>query len=179
MMEAQLNGTLHIPGRDVPDKVCIVNFGIRAMTPADVKKVAEIEGRVFPVPWSENSMDSFMLHGRNCGSVVCEHGSDIMGYAFYWIVVDELHIANIAVDSPYRRRGIGNTIMRHMMLEAQKKGAAYAFLEVRESNVSAITLYTKLGFSIGGRRNNYYSDTSEDAVTMIKLFKKKESSGLV
>ncbi len=159
MMETQLSGPHHIPGRNTPDTICVHTVGIHAMVPADVKKVAEIEARVFPVPWSKESMESFMMQGENCRSIVCGHGSGIQGYAFYWIVAGELHIANIAVDAPYRRRGIGDCIMRYIMQDAREKGAAYAFLEVRESNVSARKLYSKLGFFNAGRRSNYYSDT--------------------
>ena len=41
-------------------------------------------------------------------------------------------------------------------------------LEVRVSNVAAISLYKKYGFIIANIRKSYYSDNHEDAYLMIK-----------
>ena len=45
-------------------------------------------------------------------------------------------------------------------------GAIRMTLEVRVSNVVAISLYEKLGFQKGGIRKSYYTDNHEDAYIM-------------
>ena len=42
----------------------------------------------------------------------------------------------------------------------------YITLEVRESNVAAISLYDKNGFVSIGERKGYYQDNNEDALIM-------------
>jgi hypothetical protein len=49
-----------------------------------------------------------------------------------------------------------------------QQGASSVYLEVRLSNITAIKLYEKLGFREIGRRSNYYPDSKEDALVMIK-----------
>jgi RimJ/RimL family protein N-acetyltransferase len=49
-----------------------------------------------------------------------------------------------------------------------QQGASSVYLEVRLSNISAIKLYEKLGFREIGRRSNYYPDSKEDALVMMK-----------
>ena len=73
-------------------------------------------------------------------------------FAGAWIIIDESHITNIAVSESYRRRGIGGAVTRALLQYLSNLGAAYATLEVRESNLAAQHMYEKLGFIRVGRR---------------------------
>ena len=77
-------------------------------------------------------------------------------------VPGESEILNLAVDPAYRRRGIAKLLLQRALAEAP--GAW--FLEVRESNQAAISLYLSLGFTPSGRRENYYADPAEAAIVM-------------
>jgi ribosomal-protein-alanine acetyltransferase len=79
---------------------------------------------------------------------------------------DEKEILNIAVEPALRRAGMGRILMETVLAEAH--GIAW-FLEVRESNAAAISLYKILGFLTAGRRENYYHDPPEAAIVM-RLF---------
>jgi ribosomal-protein-alanine N-acetyltransferase len=83
-----------------------------------------------------------------------------------WIIIDEAHIGSIAVHPDYRRRGIGRRILLQALIEAGKKGATMATLEVRRSNLPAQAMYRQLGFSGVGVRPRYYRDNGEDALLM-------------
>ncbi len=80
-----------------------------------------------------------------------------------WVLFDEAHITNVAVDPAFRRRGLGRRLMLCMMRTARLFGAAMMTLEVRETNLGAQALYAGLGFLREGRRKGYYTDTGEDA----------------
>jgi ribosomal-protein-alanine N-acetyltransferase len=75
---------------------------------------------------------------------------------------DEVEILNLAVAPAYRRQRIGIRLMNHLLAAS----ASSFFLEVRESNTAARTLYEKLGFHEAGRRRNYYHDPQETAIVM-------------
>ena len=75
---------------------------------------------------------------------------------------DELEILNIAVDPPFRRRGVARCLMQQLL--ANFRGNVY--LEVRQSNLAARKLYHSLGFEAIGVRNHYYDSPGESAIVM-------------
>jgi len=83
-----------------------------------------------------------------------------------WVILDEAHVATIATHPDHRGYGIGKRLLAYGLLEAYKRGARIAYLEVRRSNVIAQNLYYKFGFEVVGERLRYYKDNNEDAVLM-------------
>jgi ribosomal-protein-alanine N-acetyltransferase len=83
-----------------------------------------------------------------------------------WLIVDEVHVATIAIHPDFRRQGIGTALLLHALGAASPEGARSAHLEVRASNSSAQDLYRKLGFAETARAPRYYKDNGEDAVLM-------------
>jgi ribosomal-protein-alanine N-acetyltransferase len=98
--------------------------------------------------------------------VVVKQEGKVVAYSGMWVIVDEAHITNIAVHPHYRRRGIGEMLMKEMLERAKSHGALRMTLEVRVSNKTAQDLYIRLGFIATGIRRGYYSDTGEDATVM-------------
>jgi ribosomal protein S18 acetylase RimI-like enzyme len=76
----------------------------------------------------------------------------------------EREILSLAVDPAHRRQGIGRALV-DAELAAAPKGTTW-FLEVRESNIAAINLYTAVGFTPAGRRPDYYHAPAEAAIVM-------------
>ena len=93
-------------------------------------------------------------------------GGAIAAFCCVWVVLDELHINNVAVRPEFRRRGFARMLLEHVMDEATRRGATRATLEVRRSNVGALRLYERLGFSVAGVRPNYYTNPVEDALIL-------------
>ena len=91
----------------------------------------------------------------------------ILGYAGAWVIMDECHITNIAVDSQARGKGLGRLLIEALMQYTSNLGAAWADLEVRVSNIPAIRLYESVGFFSVGKRKRYYEDNGEDAFLMV------------
>jgi len=82
------------------------------------------------------------------------------------MIVDEFEINDVAVCSGYRRRGIGESLLRAALKRAQELGARRAFLEARAHHAPALALYRKLNFLELGRRRDYYSNPLEDACVL-------------
>jgi|SRR5579859_4751621 len=76
----------------------------------------------------------------------------------------EWELENIVVAEYARRQGLARRLINHLLEHARQSNGESIFLEVRESNVAARTLYEKLGFEISGRRKAYYSAPEEDAI---------------
>ncbi len=82
------------------------------------------------------------------------------------IIAGEGEISNVAVLPNERRRGIAGSLIRIALSEARELGVSDFTLEVREGNTAALSLYESFGFQIEGRRRNYYTNPTEDALIM-------------
>ena len=94
----------------------------------------------------------------------------ILGYAGLQIVLDEGYVTNIAVTKTARGKGIGKALVEALVNLSKNKNLAFISLEVRESNLPAISLYKKFGFEDKGKRKAFYSNPTEDAIIMTKEF---------
>ena len=140
-------------------------FKIRQMEIQDIPGVLIIERVSFPSPWSENIFRE-EIQSLLCRCLVATINDHVVGYIDFSVVWDEIHLRNIAVHPACRKNGIASMLLTHMMVTTSNKGAQWATLEVRRSNVGAIKLYEKFGFVLTGIRPLYYRDTREDALIM-------------
>ncbi len=138
------------------------------MTPADVDAVLAIERAAYTSPWTKRMFESELWENPFSFAYVAreEEHRRIVGYVLFWMVYDELHLMNVAVDPAWRRRGIGEEMVRFALTTGLARGIRTATLEVRASNFTAQSLYRKLGFFQVGIRRNYYREPREDALLL-------------
>ena len=139
------------------------------MTAAHLDEVAAIENDCFSHPWSRRILESELQNETSRFLVAVEDGK-VIGYIGMSAVIDEGYLFNAAVDSHYRKKGVGSALVRELVTWCQKHDFAFLTLEVRESNAPAIALYSRFGFVRVGERKNYYSDPAENALLMTKYF---------
>ena len=137
---------------------------IREWTKEDIPVIADMERRCFHDAWTEEMLsDTLRYPIYNC--FLAEEGGQVCGYCCLIVVCEDAEVGNIAVDTPFRGKGIGKALMEAMHQRAKEKGATQSFLEVRVSNTNAIALYKKFGYESYGIRARYYED-GEDAIVM-------------
>jgi ribosomal-protein-alanine N-acetyltransferase len=140
------------------------------MASTDIDAVVDIENHSSPAPWPAQlfledlardwaHVDLARLAGDGGGP------GQVVGFASYWLVHDELHLLNLAAHPEHRRRGVGRRLMGHLIAVAHDRGSRYITLEVRRGNLAAQALYHGHGFEAVGMRARYYSD-GEDAIVM-------------
>lgn len=141
-----------------------VRFSVRSMQEADIEWVMGVERLAYPYPWTEGIMRDCLCAGHYC--YVCLHEDRIIGHAVMSIAADESHILNIAIDPPYQKRGFGRDLLYHLIDLARRQSVAMVFLEVRQSNRAAASLYDSTGFNEISRRKGYYPADKgrEDAI---------------
>lgn len=142
---------------------------IRRMTAQDVEAAVEIEKQCFSLPWSAKSFEDSISRDDTIFLVCEEQGDDafyITGYMGLYLSFDEASVTNVAVSSAFRKKGYGEALVAAAKEEAKQAGAENIFLEVRQSNVPAISLYKKFGFEELGIRKNFYEHPVEDAIIM-------------
>lgn len=140
------------------------------MNEEDLPLVIEIENICYPNPWRLSSFKGEIENRpiSNPYVIIYRPLEKIIGYIIYWHIRNEVQISNIAISPDYRQLGVGEGVLRKVLLDMRHKSAEFVFLEVRPSNLAARRLYEKLGFTILGLRKGYYRNPSEDAIIMGK-----------
>ena len=136
------------------------------LRPQNIDQMEQIEIECFSVPWSREALEE-ELENPYAHYVVCTDGAgNVLGYIGSRIVLDSADITNVAVRPQYRRRGIARQLVGRMLEQMAEKGVTGVLLEVRESNLPAQNCYAQAGFTVVGRRKNYYELPKEDALLM-------------
>ena len=99
-------------------------------------------------------------------ALVVEQDGATAGFIVGRQMDDEWEIENIAVTGAARRCGLGSRLVGELLDHVRSRGGKAVFLEVRESNRAARSLYEKWAFVEVGRRKTYYQDPAEDALIL-------------
>lgn len=143
-------------------------YYVVSVEPWHIKEIAALEKLCFSEPWSEETLlESFKSGTR---FFVAEENKRVLGYVGISCILDEGYITNVAVFPEHRRRGVGRALINRVFSLARDLGLSFVSLEVRESNIPAITLYEGLGFKQEGKRKRFYRAPEEDALILTKRF---------
>jgi len=153
------------------------------MEAGDLDEVLSIEQISHAHPWTRGNFSDSLAAGHwaycirpeasdiNLGSYL--DPQVLWAYCVLYPAVDELHLLNITVAPKLRRLGIAARILKAIEGIAASRQMPRIILEVRPSNIPAISLYQSLGYETIGVRKGYYpADEStgqrEDAQVMAK-----------
>ena len=137
------------------------------MTSGHLDDVYIIETECFSHPWSKQSLEEEMNNETSLFLVTKEE-NEVIGYIGMSIVIDEGYIFNVAVRENHRNKGVATALINELVTYGKKNNFSFITLEVRESNLPAISLYSKFGFIKAGERKDYYSNPKENAILMTK-----------
>jgi ribosomal-protein-alanine N-acetyltransferase len=163
-----------------------IPYVVEPMALSDLDQVMDVERATFSLPWSKRAYRYEVVDNEHSTMVVVRPATQlfgrparwlqslhlakpepVLGYAGFWLLVDDAHVATIAVHPDWRGRGLGELLLASLLERAMALGARRATLEVRVSNRTARALYVKYGFQILERRRRYYSDNNEDGYFMV------------
>jgi ribosomal-protein-alanine N-acetyltransferase len=145
-------------------------FAITAATAADLDAIDEIERHAFPTPWPRATFEAELTRAWariDVARIAATSPGALAGFCNYWIVAEEVQILAIATHPDRRRLGVGRDLLLHALAAGRAVGGTRASLEVRRSNVPAIALYERAGFTVAHVRTRYYQDNGEDALVML------------
>jgi ribosomal-protein-alanine N-acetyltransferase len=143
-----------------------MTFNIRPASLADISSMLQLEKHaVTAAHWSQQQYEAVFSAStpRRLG-LVLEDECALKAFLIARAVGADWEIENVAVAGPARRHGLGTRLLGEFLDRVRADGAAVVFLEVRESNHAARSLYEKWAFVESGRRKKYYRDPAEDAI---------------
>lgn len=147
---------------------------IRRMEERDLEQVQAIDRLSFSLPWPASAYRYELKENPGSMQWVSVHQegqfapgfSTVVGVIVVWMILDEAHIATLAVHPDYRGQGIARELLAEALIATIQRGASQATLEVRAGNVTAQRLYDSFNFAVVGTRPRYYKDNYEDALLM-------------
>ena len=145
-----------------------MSFSIRKLELADLDAIEAIERVSYPTPWSRSMFVSELAKPSSLSLAAVADDGTLAGYLVLSRYVDAWHVMNVAVAEPHRRAGIASAMLRSLFDVTRDDAERGYTLEVRVSNVAAISLYERCGFVTRGVRRGYYTDNREDALIMWK-----------
>ena len=137
-----------------------------AMAAAHVAELARLEQLCFSEPWSEAGLAAELNNETAFFRVAEDADGNVLGYVGMHCVAGECYIDNVAVFPQARRRGVASALLADLVAWAKAEECAFVTLEVRPSNVGAIALYEKFGFTEAGRRKRFYRNPEEDGLIL-------------
>ncbi|WGV28679.1 ribosomal protein S18-alanine N-acetyltransferase [Halotia branconii] len=141
---------------------------LQLLTSKDLSAILELDQACFGGLWT---MEGYQRELGSPNSDLIGLFSSIsqtklLGMGCFWSILEEAHITILAVHPQYHRQGLGQALLYSLLQTASDRGLERATLEVRTSNLAAISLYQKFGFKTAGRRRRYYQDNGEDALIL-------------
>ena len=139
------------------------------MAAADIDAVLAIETDVYPFPWTLGNLVDSLAPGYTATLLRAGRAEPLLGYFIALAGVAEMHLLNITVAPAHQRRGHARFMLDALVGDCLHAGARKLWLEVRESNAAARTVYQRLGFRAVGTRPGYYPaphGRRENAVVM-------------
>lgn len=149
----------------------LAQVGIRRMRHEDLEQVQLIDRISFSLPWPESAYKYELEHQAAslpwvADLLIKNAPTRVLGCIVVWVILDEAHIATLAVHPDFRRLGISRLLLVAGLKDAYQRGCRSATLEVRAGNLPAQALYRHFGFIEAGVRTRYYKDNQEDALIM-------------
>lgn len=137
------------------------------MNQSHLGSIAELERVCFQDPWSINAIRSELNNPLSLWIVAVDSGR-LVGYVGSQSVLGWADMMNLAVDPQYRKQGIGRRLIEELIDRLKENDVSCLTLEVRVSNIPAVSLYHSMGFVEVGRRPGYYHHPKEDALILRK-----------
>ncbi len=148
----------------------VSDLSFRKMQRSDVPIIAELEKRFFATPWSVTALEKSNEDSAETFWVASRDGV-MVGYLGFMQSFESADILTVCIDPNFRGKGYGQALLQFCLEQMQNSGVEKVFLEVRESNTPARSLYEKAGFEYLNKRINYYKDPVEDAFVMVRELK--------
>ncbi len=145
----------------------ILNLKLKPLTTKNIDEIVALDQICFGGLWSWETYQR-ELASPNCellGIFSSGYSEDLLAMGCFWSILEEAHITILAVNPQHQRQGLGQTLVYFLLKTASDRGLERATLEVRVSNLAAISLYQKFGFKIAGKRPKYYQN-NEDALIL-------------
>lgn len=127
-----------------------------------------IETAAHTHPWSKQQFTA-SLEDRNTSATLILMNDEIVGYVWCLSGVEQADLLNICIKPKCQGIGLGQTLLSYLLEQLGTQGIQQLFLEVRETNHTAIRFYQQMGFTQIDTRKKYYSNGDDAKIMLFHL----------
>ena len=138
-----------------------ISTSFKKLSLKEIDSIVSIEKDSSEHPWTSQQLSESIANSNNLNYILVLE-SKIIGYILAIPSIDSADILNIVIHKDFKRKGFGSNLIAKLTKELNKKKIKTIFIEVRKSNLSAISFYLSLGFKEISIRKNYYSKNSNE-----------------
>ena len=155
-----------------------MQYQILPLSENHLPQMMDIERGVFEYPWSASQMKDSILSAHTETWGLLDLNNRLIAFAIVSVIFDEAEILNFSVAKADQYQGFGQKLLAYLMNHLSYKQIEKLFLEVRVSNIAAISIYKKYGFEQISIRKNYYrvGDNHEDALVLQAILQAQKST---
>lgn len=139
----------------------------REATLEDIEGIIVIENDSFTDSWTAGAFNTCFINPFYNISVATLD-DEVIGYGIMKCIYEDGELIRIAIDKSLRGQGIGSAFLHKLIQSAKGIGVEKVFLDVRESNKDAISMYEKLGFERYEVSKGFYREPVEDSIKFRK-----------
>ena len=165
-----------LPGNKVAPEMA--SIGIRVPHGDDFATMARLHQQSFINGWNTEAVKNLVESQGAFALVASDKSGTVFGFVVGRVAAREGEILTIVVNPSNRSQGMATRLLMHAIECFSENGAATVFLEVAETNETAINLYLGQGFTQIGIRPKYamLADGERcDALLMRRLLEQGES----
>ena len=138
------------------------------LTTQHIEQGYQVHSSEQPSPWSKSVFSDCLTSPYFAYQLSLNE--QLQGYYIGLQVLDEITLMDIALKSEYQGQGWGKRLLDDFISQCRLRKGSEIWLEVRESNVPAISLYTAAGFELIEKRKAYYETAAGvEAVLIMRL----------
>ena len=121
--------------------------------------IYNLESETLPLDvYSKDAIKENLKNKSMINIIAKVNDSELIGYGCLSYFDNEGELLKLSIKKLYQKNGYGRLLLAKIIHESKLKGIDKIFLEVRESNLNAISFYKKFGFNLLNTRKEYYSD---------------------
>ena len=145
-----------------------MKYNIENIDEKDIDRIYEIESKTFTSNWKKESFVNQLKRESSLLRVIKNENNEIIGYYWVWNIVNEVQVITVTVTEKFRGKGYGKVLVEDIIRISSENNMLNIYLEVRISNLTAINLYKKFGFTEYRQIENYYNKPVENGICMVK-----------
>ena len=139
----------------------LISTSFNKLSLKEIDSIVSIEKDSSEYPWTKKQLSESIANSNNLNYILVLE-SKIIGYILAIPSIDSADILNIVIQKDFKRKGFGSSLIVETSKVLSQKKIKTIFIEVRKSNLSAISFYLSLGFKEISIRKNYYSKNSNE-----------------
>ncbi len=140
----------------------MADLSIEVMTTAgQIDEVLAVEEVSFTNPWTREMYLSELEHRDVSFFYIARDAvGEAIGFCSCWLVLDEIHINNLAVLPEHRRGGVASALLDHVLAEGASAGRDAGHARSAALERPARALYERFGFVVAAVRRGLLQQAS-------------------